>query len=161
MRTYFTHDDVILRIELRLGPPLTARHCERQRWCKSDGKLAVTKAGPAGASNLVANWARDRIKSRNVRGMICVRRGVTTRGDLISGAGLSHCFSADRTFVPPPTPPKTTVLSRTSNLRNLKLGSRKLRIMVTVTIRYDTRCYFNVRSKADISQLNLPHGTDN
>ena len=27
-------------------------------------------------------------------------------------------------------------------------------------IRYDTRCYFNVRSKADISQLNLPHGTD-
>ena len=28
------------------------------------------------------------------------------------------------------------------------------------TIRYDTRCYFNVRSKADMSQLNLPHGTD-
>jgi len=27
-----------------------------------------------------------------------------------------------------------------------------------VEIRYDTRCYFNVRSKADISQLNLPHG---
>ena len=25
----------------------------------------------------------------------------------------------------------------------------------------DTRCYFNVRSKADMSQLNLPHGTDN
>jgi len=25
----------------------------------------------------------------------------------------------------------------------------------------DTRCYFNVHSKADISQLNLPHGTDN
>jgi len=24
---------------------------------------------------------------------------------------------------------------------------------------YDTRCYFNVRSKADISQLNLPHGS--
>ena len=24
------------------------------------------------------------------------------------------------------------------------------------TIRYDTRCYFNVRSKADISRLNLP-----
>ena len=27
------------------------------------------------------------------------------------------------------------------------------------TIRYDTRCYFNVRSKANTSQLNLPHGT--
>jgi len=31
----------------------------------------------------------------------------------------------------------------------------------TTLICYDTRCYFNVRSKADISQLNLPHGTDN
>ena len=29
------------------------------------------------------------------------------------------------------------------------------------TIRYDTRCYFNVRSKADMSRLNLPHGDDN
>jgi len=27
--------------------------------------------------------------------------------------------------------------------------------------RYDTRYYCNVRSKADVSQLNLPHGTDN
>ena len=26
---------------------------------------------------------------------------------------------------------------------------------------YDTRCYFNVRSKANMSQLNLPLGTDN
>ena len=25
-----------------------------------------------------------------------------------------------------------------------------------LSLRYDTRCYFNVRSKADISQLNLP-----
>ena len=29
------------------------------------------------------------------------------------------------------------------------------------TIRYDTRCYLNVRSKANMSQLNLPHETDN
>ena len=28
-------------------------------------------------------------------------------------------------------------------------------------IRYDTTCYFNVRSKANIGQLNLPHGTNN
>jgi len=34
-------------------------------------------------------------------------------------------------------------------------------LAVRDTIRYDTRCYFNVRSKANISQLNLPHGTDN
>jgi len=30
--------------------------------------------------------------------------------------------------------------------------------LLRCTIRYDTRCYFNVRSKADISQLILPHG---
>jgi len=29
------------------------------------------------------------------------------------------------------------------------------------SIRYDTRCYFNVRSEADMSRLNLPHGNDN
>ena len=30
-----------------------------------------------------------------------------------------------------------------------------------LTIRYDTRCYINVRSKANMSQLNLPHATNN
>ena len=29
------------------------------------------------------------------------------------------------------------------------------------TSEFDTRCYFNVRSKADISQLNPPHSTNN
>jgi len=38
-----------------------------------------------------------------------------------------------------------------------KYGQRTL----LCSIRYDTRCYFNVRSKADISQLNQPHGTNN
>ena len=32
---------------------------------------------------------------------------------------------------------------------------------LNVTIRYDTRCCFNVRSKADMNRLNLPHGDDN
>jgi len=31
----------------------------------------------------------------------------------------------------------------------------------SVTVRYDTRCYFNVQSKADMSQFNLPDGTNN
>jgi len=31
---------------------------------------------------------------------------------------------------------------------------------VVRVLRYDTRCYFNVRSKADISQLNLRYGND-
>jgi len=33
--------------------------------------------------------------------------------------------------------------------------------VATYLIRYDTRCYFNVRSKADMSQLHLPHGNYN
>jgi len=34
-------------------------------------------------------------------------------------------------------------------------------ILYNAKIRYDTRCYFNARSKADMSLLNLPHGTNN
>ena len=34
-------------------------------------------------------------------------------------------------------------------------------VCVLKLLRYDTRCYFNVHSKADMSQLNLPHGNDN
>jgi len=30
-------------------------------------------------------------------------------------------------------------------------------VVTSAKHKYDTRCYFNVRSKADISQLNLPH----
>jgi len=33
--------------------------------------------------------------------------------------------------------------------------------VVNKNVQYDTSRYFNVRSKADISQLNLLHGTDN
>ena len=48
------------------------------------------------------------------------------------------------------------------SLRRLSsLQHRIYNLLAHGTIRYDTRCYFNVRSKADISQLNLPHGTDN
>ena len=43
----------------------------------------------------------------------------------------------------------------------LFLNSFFLFLYFSLTIRYDTRCYINVRSKADRSQLNLPHGTDN
>jgi len=38
---------------------------------------------------------------------------------------------------------------------------RKTALSITLSIRYDTRCYFNVRSKANMRQLNLPHRTDN
>jgi len=48
-----------------------------------------------------------------------------------------------------------------SDKHSLPLLRRNLNHIRYDTIRYDTRCYFNVHSKADISQLNLPHGTDN
>jgi len=55
---------------------------------------------------------------------------------------ISQCWLGTRTFAPSPNICPTEIYKRH-------------------TIRYDTRCYFNVRSKADISQLNLPHGNDN
>jgi len=45
-------------------------------------------------------------------------------------------------------------------VRRKDAGSATLSAYVAAE-RYDTRCYFNVRSKADMSQLNLPHGNDN
>ena len=39
-------------------------------------------------------------------------------------------------------------------------GHRR-RALLPGTIRYDTRCYFNVLSKAYVGQLNQPHGTNN
>ena len=36
-----------------------------------------------------------------------------------------------------------------------------LEIQFYDTTRDDTRCYFNVRSKSDMSRLDLPHGNDN
>jgi len=55
---------------------------------------------------------------------------------------------------------KTTSYGKASksNIVTITTGKRLLRYD---SIRYDTRCYFNMRSKANMSQLNLPHGTDN
>jgi len=51
--------------------------------------------------------------------------------------------------------------SSSSRLSRIDDVTELLRISdATVTKRYDTIRCFNVRSKADTSQLNLPHGTD-
>ena len=63
----------------------------------------------------------------------------------IRGTGDCSASEPARTRTPPPSDWTAETLATHSDS----------------TIRYDTRCYFNVRSKADISQLNLPHGTDN
>jgi len=43
----------------------------------------------------------------------------------------------------------------------LALNNRQSGVGHGHTIRYYTRCNFNVQSKADMSQLNLPHETNN
>ena len=48
-----------------------------------------------------------------------------------------------------------------SNTETDRLTDHGTAVIRYDTIRYVTRCRFNVRSKADISQLNLPHGTNN
>ena len=50
-------------------------------------------------------------------------------------------------------------LSFIRNSIHQQTGSRIVK--KRLTIRCDTRCYFNVRSKADMNRLNLPHGDDN
>jgi len=37
----------------------------------------------------------------------------------------------------------------------------QIQLILNDTIQYDTRCYFNVHSKVDMSQLNLLHRNDN
>jgi len=51
--------------------------------------------------------------------------------------------------------------SDSGHIRRMENAHFHSRIFSHDTIRYDTRCYFNVRSKADISRLNPPHGNDN
>ena len=47
---------------------------------------------------------------------------------------------------------------RSYDIQNTKQELQELSKGFDIALRYDTRCYFNVRAKADISQLyNLPH----
>ena len=55
----------------------------------------------------------------------------------------------------------TTRSSRLRTGHDTPMGKSLVYCFLVSQSRYETRCYFNVRSKADISQLNLPHGTDN
>jgi len=48
-----------------------------------------------------------------------------------------------------------------SSVKTLSGSVSPRSVLDMATIRYDTRCYINVRSKANMSQLNLPHATDN
>jgi len=52
------------------------------------------------------------------------------------------------------------ILPPVESLR-LSLHDISRSLFLASMIRYDTIRYFNVRSKGDIRQLNLPHGTNN
>ena len=58
------------------------------------------------------------------------------------------------------TAPESSTLTTRLPSRPTTSGG-KLLIRTLTSLLYNTRCYFNVRSKANMSQLNLPHGTDN
>ena len=77
----------------------------------------------------------------------------------------SRRVNGTRTMVMRDTGSTTCVVKKSLVKPEQMTGSYELCMLIDgivkrypTAIRYDTRCYFNVRSKADISQLNLPHG---
>jgi len=57
---------------------------------------------------------------------------------------------------------RTRVRLATHSLVDRQNLFKPVLLFACIHVRYDTRCYFNVRSKkAEMSQLNLPHGTNN
>jgi len=55
----------------------------------------------------------------------------------------------------------TSVRCQTTTLQCNIHRRSTLNVIMLRQLQYDTRCYFNMRSKADMSQLNLPHGINN
>ena len=85
----------------------------------------------------------------------------------LADAGTYTCGSDDPTI----RYWTSSIIVGVMGTRTLRLHSGRLKVSRIPTrhcerltkllfIRYDTRCYFNMRSKADMSQLNLPHGNN-
>ena len=90
-------------------------------------------------------WARTSLEGRGIL------RGTSNR----------HPF--DNVRVQSSRPPDATISTQQGRHSRSSDASRRYHYCYNFSLfsatRYDTRCYFNVRSKADMSQLNLPHGT--
>ena len=82
---------------------------------------------------------------------------------LVSVTSLAEQTQTDRNFIQTTGRPDVMLLGGIFLSLLEKKHSSALRKIhsKSIAILYDTRCYFNVRSKADMSQLNLPHGNDN
>jgi len=109
--------------------------------------------------NDTISWYRTDIRnieaSPDLPRVVCCRR----RASLARQAYGDESHLPELVWVPPPHSDWST--SERVALSVVHVAWTELNSSSEHTIRYDTRCYFNVRSKADISQLNLPHGTDN
>ena len=89
---------------------------------------------------------------------------IFTKQETVSGSGISCaiCKSAPRSRQITTPAPHHSVFYRPDALPAAQ-PFKTLRPVVQPAlqwIRYDTRCYFNMRSEADMCQLNQPHGTD-
>ena len=92
--------------------------------------------------------------------MLRVLLGYASNALSLCLARLSVGHSPPRQFSPPTFPPlQFGHYSLPTKCCNFSISKNNKRIKCPTggNVRYDTRCYFNVRSKADISQLNLPH----
>ena len=130
----------------------------------------LSAAGARGRSTLIvartrrltacSRWPRARAAAPRCAGT-STPRGTTARRSTTAAAAPTATTSATTTTVTPSAAP-VDQLQVNDNEYVVELGPIVCSCEVSsVDIRYDTRCYFNVRSKADASQLNLPHGTNN
>jgi len=89
---------------------------------------------------------------------------ITCSGDQLwrcirSGSFPLHCFSLQLLFFIVVN--KISIYLSIYEQHTCLYTPQPQRFTALWLIRYDTRCYFNVRSKANMSQLNLPHGNNN
>jgi len=92
-----------------------------------------------------------------------------TQDDISLLRGSESIETSETLNIGPPPPYQVLLFSKCLYARLAVWLSRATQLFYVLlvvqfvgrVIRYDTRCYFNVCSKADISQLNLPHGNDN
>ena len=114
-----------------------------------DRPTEVFLIGPSAlrASKIVPHCKRSRHLTRHIASLSstnCLQRGKANRHDV-----NTHIITFYRKFSTRFTIPFLFFLEMYAEHGQLWLKHD--------TRRYDTRCYFNVRSKADMSQLNLPH----
>jgi len=117
------------------GPSWLVRRCVNVRWF-----IAVSVVASFAVSVTLLLTVRMVGDDESVARLQCPRAGALDADQAVQSAGRAVLRQLD-----------VALMSATDDKRTVRYDR----------IRYDTRCYFNVRSRADMSQFNLPHGTDN